>query len=96
MRVTKEDAWKINNARTIGFHNGKELSMADINGNTDIVSENPQEDSILDKAHRAWFEWARDNNFNTLNTQLETFKLMGNAFVDGYLSGFTKRFTEGE
>lgn len=51
--------------------------------------------TMLDKARNAWFKWATDNNITVSNTQLETFKLMEEAFVDGYLKGFAKRLTEG-
>ena len=52
--------------------------------------------TMLDKANLAWQEWANENNVHATNTTRETYVLMHDAFVDGYLSGFTKRFTEGE
>lgn len=67
------------------------------NEQNDNVSENSQqEDSIMHKANRAWVKWATDNNINATNTSPETYKLMAEAFVDGYTNGFVKRFTEGE
>lgn len=83
--------WSVQNARTYGFYIG-ERSMN--NEQTDNVSEN-SEDSIMHKANRAWVKWATDNNINATNTSPETYKLMAEAFVDGYTNGFVKRFTEG-
>jgi hypothetical protein len=51
--------------------------------------------TMLDKARNAWIKWAEDNNVTMTNTQTETIELMEEAFVDGYLKGFTKRLTEG-
>ena len=53
------------------------------------------DDSIIRRAGWAWQKWADDNGITPTNTQPETYKLMSEAFIDGYLSGFTKRFTEG-
>lgn len=49
--------------------------------------------TMLDKAHQAWWQWATDNQVTTTNTSPETYKLMCEAFIDGYLKGFTKRIT---
>lgn len=51
--------------------------------------------TMLDKANNAWVKWAQDNNITSVNTSPETYKLMAEAFVDGYLKGFAKRLTEG-
>ena len=83
--------WSVSNARTDGFYIG-ENSMN--NEQIDNVSEN-SDDSIVQRASRAWFKWATDNNIAHANTDGETYKLMSEAFIDGYLNGFTKRFTEG-
>lgn len=66
-----------------------------MNGTNQQIDGNVQEDSIMHKASRAWFKWSRDNDITPINTQHETLKLMEEAFIDGYLNGFTKRFTEG-
>jgi hypothetical protein len=78
-------------ARRKGYRQG-ERSM----GTNQQDDGNVQTDSITHKASRAWVKWAIDNNIDPTNTSPETYMLMSDAFVDGYLSGFTKRFTEGE
>ena len=75
--------WSVQNARTIGFYKGKELDM------------NAENLTMLDKANNAWVKWAKDNNIDAVNTAPETYKLMSEAFIDGYLKGFAKRLTEG-
>ena len=77
-------SWAVVNARTEGFHQGKEESMS-----------NAEELTMLDKATTAWIEWAKANNIDATNTQQETYHLMREAFEDGYLKGFVKRLTEG-
>lgn len=81
-------------AQRKGYRQG-ERSMNKLNEQTDNVSEN-SEYSIMHKAYQAWLKWAQDNDITPKNTQFETLKLMSEAFIDGYLNGFTKRFTEGE
>ena len=76
--------WQVNNARTTGYYIGVESDMS----NTENLT-------MLDKARNAWIKWAEDNNVTMTNTQTETIELMEEAFVDGYLKGFTKRLTEG-
>lgn len=71
-------------ARRKGYRQG-ERSMNDKTENL----------TMLDKANVAFYKWANDNNISLTNTQPETFKLMEEAFVDGYLKGFAKRLTEG-
>lgn len=51
--------------------------------------------TMLDKANLAWRRWAEDNNVAITTTEPQTYRLMSEAFVDGYLKGFTKRLTEG-
>lgn len=68
--------------------------MNKLNEQTDMVSEN-SEDSIMHKAGQAWLKWATDNNITATNTSPETYDLMQEAFIDGYINGFVKRFTEG-
>ncbi len=62
-------------------------------GIADTMSESP---TVMDRAEIEWYAWAKENNIDHTNTTPETYKLMAEAFMDGYLSGFTKRFTEGE
>lgn len=59
------------------------------------MNDNTENLTMLDKARNAWIKWAEDNNIAITNTQPETYRLMSEAFVDGYLKGFTKRLTEG-
>ena len=59
------------------------------------MNDNTENLTMLDKANNAWVKWATENNIDAVNTQPETYKLMAEAFVDGYLKGFTKRLTEG-
>lgn len=73
-------------AQRKGYRQG-ERSMNDKTENQNLT--------MLDKAHGAFHKWAEDNNVTMTNTQTETYKLMSEAFVDGYLKGFTKRLTEG-
>ena len=81
---------------TIAEINGEQEGEESMNNEqNDNVSED-SEDSIMHKANRAWVKWATDNNITATNTSPETYKLMAEAFVDGYTNGFVKRFTEGE
>ena len=89
--MTNEAWWSAQNARTIGFYKGKDSMDNEL---IDKLSE-CSDDSIVQRASRAWFKWATDNNIAHANTDGETYKLMSEAFIDGYLNGFTKRFTEG-
>lgn len=68
---------------------GEELNM----GNPDMMSDNP---TIMTTAQMEWVDWATENKVTPTNTQPETYVLMQEAFIDGYVNGFTKRFTEGE
>lgn len=71
-------------AQRKGYRQGKELKMSKTENLT-----------MLDKANLAFYKWSKDNDISLTNTQPETFKLMEEAFVDGYLKGFAKRLTEG-
>lgn len=74
--------WSVQNARTTGYYIGVESDM----GNAENLT-------MLDKAVLEFYKWSKDNNITLLNTAPETYKLMEEAFTDGYLKGFTKRIT---
>ena len=82
MNLTME-YYHLKNAYVEGFKQGE------------IIMDNLKNLTMLDKARNAWIKWAEDNNIAITNTQPETYRLMSEAFVDGYLKGFTKRLTEG-
>lgn len=73
------------------------ITVAQINGEEqgENFMGNAEELTMLDKATTAWLEWAKTNNIDATNTQQETYHLMHEAFVDGYLKGFVKRISEG-
>jgi hypothetical protein len=91
VKLSTNQVWLKHNARLNGIKEG-----VDSVGTNQQDDGNVQTDSITHKACRAWVKWAIDNNIDPTNTTPETYMLMSDAFVDGYLSGFTKRFTEGE
>ena len=84
MKLSTNQVWHKHNARLNGIKEGVE-SMNDKTENL----------TMLEKANVAFYKWSRDNDITLLNTQPETYRLMSEAFVDGYLKGFTKRLTEG-
>ena len=79
-------------AQRKGYRQG-ERSMNKANEQADNQSGNSE--GIVGQAERAWIKWAKDNDITRMNTERETFKLMEEAFIDGYTNGFVKRFTEG-
>lgn len=76
--------WALANIKTMAFYIAKEESMS-----------NAEELTMLDKARNEWRTWADANNITPTNTQSETYDLMHEAFIDGYLKGFVKRISEG-
>lgn len=81
--MNSEQIWKT----TAKLHGIKE--------GVDSMNDKTENLTMLDKAYHAWVKWANDNSINLTNTQQETYDLMQEAFVDGYLKGFAKRLTEG-
>ncbi len=74
------------------INGGLEGRKLDMNEQSDMVSVN-SEDTIEARAHLAWYKWAKENNIDPNTADPETYELMKDAFVDGYLNGFTKRIT---
>lgn len=102
-----DEYYDIKDAFYAGYKQGEELDMnrnlAEINGGlegrkldmneqSDMVSVN-SEDTIEARAHLAWYKWTRESNIDPNTADPETYELMKDAFIDGYLNGFTKRIT---
>lgn len=85
--------WAVANIRNNAFYIGRELNMSKTNGQDDTMSNDA---TIMERASREWIEWADANDICPTNTTPETYTLMSGAFIDGYVNGFVKRFTEGE
>ena len=84
-----EQTLKRNLAEINGGLEGRKLNM---NEQSDMVSVN-SEDTIEARAYIAWFKWAKESNIDPNTADPETYELMKDAFIDGYLNGFTKRIT---
>jgi hypothetical protein len=87
--MNSDEIWKRNLAEINGGLQGRNLDMNEQSDNMTGSSE----DTIEARAHLAWYKWAKESNVDLNTADPETYELMKDAFIDGYLNGFTKRIT---
>jgi hypothetical protein len=82
-----------NLAEINGGLQGRNLDMNEQSDNMTGSSGLITEDTIEARAHLAWYKWTKESNIDPNTADPETYELMKDAFIDGYLNGFTKRIT---
>ena len=63
------------------------------NDNMTESSDYQVDGGVVTLAMNAWYEWSRNNGITGSDIDMRKYELMREAFIDGYLNGFTKRIT---